>query len=100
MHWDEQLAAAIGMPGPYDYGPNASPGSTTGFADWAGDDAWMNRLSVRLTAPNFVGDTTWIKGSVVGKPGPGSVTLQLKCEDQRGRTTATARAEVTLPQRG
>ena len=100
VHWDEQLAAAIGMPGPYDYGPQRIAWFDHRVADWAGDDAWMNRLSVRLTAPNFVGDTTWIEGSVVGKPAPGSVTLQLQCKDQRGRTTATVRAEVTLPQRG
>ena len=99
VHWDEQLAASIGMPGPYDYGPQRIAWFDHRVADWAGDDAWMQRLSVRLTAPNFVGDTTWIRGSVAEKPEPGRVTLHLRCEDQRGRTTATATAEVTLPQR-
>ena len=97
VHWDEKLAASIGMPGPYDYGPQRIAWFDHRVADWAGDDAWMNRLSVRLTAPNFVGDTTWIRGSVTAKSEPGIVILELRSEDQRGRTTATATADVTLP---
>ena len=84
VHWDERLAASIGMPGPYDYGPQRIAWFDHRVADWAGDDAWMDRLSVRLTAPNFVGDTTWIRGSVADKPEPGMVTLELRAEDQRG----------------
>ncbi len=97
VHWDERLAASIGMPGPYDYGPQRIAWFDHRVADWAGDDAWMDRLSVRLTAPNFVGDTTWIRGCVADKPERGTVTLELRAEDQRGRTTATATAALTLP---
>lgn len=97
VHWDEGLAASIGMPGPYDYGPQRIAWFDHRISDWMGDDGWLKRLSVKLTAPNFVGDTTWIKGSVVGKSEKGLVVLQLASIDQRARTTATAEAEVVLP---
>ena len=97
VHWDEGLAASIGMPGPYDYGPQRIAWFDHRVADWIGDDGWMKRLSVKLTAPNFVGDTTWIKSTVVEKTKEGEVTLEMRSEDQRGRITATAIAEVVLP---
>jgi acyl dehydratase len=97
VHWDEGLAASIGMPGPYDYGPQRIAWFDHRISDWIGDEGWLNRISVKLTAPNFVGDTSWIKGVVTEKSDNGGVTLELKCEDQRGRITATAIAEVTLP---
>ena len=97
VHWDEGLAKSIGMPGPYDYGPQRIAWIDHRISDWIGDDGWLNRLSVKLTAPNFVGDTTWIKGVVTDKSENGGVTLEFRCEDQRGRITATAVTEVTLP---
>ena len=97
VHWDERLAESIGMPGPYDYGPQRIAWFDHRISDWVGDEGWLDRLSVKLTAPNFVGDTTWINGVVMDKSDNGSVSLKLTCEDQRGRTTATAIAKVTLP---
>ncbi len=104
VHWDEDLAAAIGMPGPYDYGPQRIAWFDHRVSDWMGDHGWLKRLSVSLTAPNFVGDTTWIRGVVKSKAeGPGGdegeVVLALCAEDQRDRTTATATAVITLPRR-
>lgn len=97
VHWDQELAAEIGMPGPYDYGPQRIAWIDHRISDWMGDDGWLSRLSVRLTAPNFVGDTSWIKGVVTEKTDDGRVSLELRIEDQRGRTTTTASAEVELP---
>lgn len=99
VHWDEDLAAAIGMPGPYDYGPQRIAWFDHRIADWMGDDGWMRRLSVSLRAPNFVGDTTWIRGQVTAKHDDGSITIELIAQDQRGRQTATASAVVELPRR-
>ena len=99
VHWDEDLAASIGMPGPYDYGPQRIAWFDHRVADWMGDDGWMKRLSVSLRAPNFVGDTTWVRGTVADKSDDGTVALKLIAEDQRGRQTATACAVVELPRR-
>jgi acyl dehydratase len=97
VHWDEELARSIGMPGPYDYGPQRISWFDHHVSDWMGDHGWLRRLKVSLTAPNFVGDTTWLGGQVGAKPAPGRVTLDLAAWDQRGRTTATASVEVDLP---
>ena len=97
VHWDEGLATSIGMPGPYDYGPQRIAWFDHRVSDWMGDDGWLKRLSVKLTAPNFVGDTSWIKAKVVEKTDPDIVVLDLHTVDQRQRTTATAEAEVVLP---
>ncbi|MGE3594140.1 MAG: MaoC family dehydratase N-terminal domain-containing protein [Dehalococcoidia bacterium] len=99
VHWDEHFARAIGMPGPYDYGPQRIAWFDHRVSDWMGDAGWLRRLSVSLRAPNFVGDTTWIRGHVDSKSDDGTVTLALRAEDHRGRTTATATATVELPRR-
>ena len=99
VHWDEDLAASIGMPGPYDYGPQRIAWFDHRISDWIGDFGMLRKLSVRLTAPNFVGDTTWIRGVVTGKGEDGELTVSLRAEDQRDRTTAEATAVVILPRK-
>ena len=97
VHWDENLAASVGMPGPYDYGPQRIAWIDHAIAEWMGDDGWLSRLSVKLSAPNFVGDTSWIRGSVVEKRNRNIIIIELSVNDHRGRETATANAEVVLP---
>lgn len=100
VHWDEALAQQIGMPTMYDYGPQRIGWFDHCLSDWMGDDGWLRRLQVRLTGPNFVGDTTWIKGRVESRSEEdGCVVVALEAIDQRGRVTATANAEVILPHR-
>jgi acyl dehydratase len=99
VHWDEDLAKSIGMPGPYDYGPQRIAWFDHRISDWMGDDGWLQRLSVSLRAPNFVGDITWIHGAVKDKRKDDVVIVELHSEDQRGRTTATAEAEIRLPRK-
>ena len=47
------------------------------------------------------GDTTWVKGSVVGKDvtpeGRHVVDLEVRCENQRGVVSAPGTARVILP---
>lgn len=97
VHWDEALAKSIGMPGPYDYGPQRIAWIDHFISEWSGDDAWLSRLSVKLKAPNFVGDTSWIRGLVSEKPSEGVVVLDISIMDQRQRNTATATAEMLMP---
>jgi acyl dehydratase len=99
VHWDEDLAREIGMPGPYDYGPQRIAWFDHAVSDWMGDAGFTRRLSVQLTAPNFVGDTTWIRGEVTGRNDDGSVVLTMQAVDHRGRVTATGHAEVVLPRK-
>ena len=74
VHWDEALARAVGVPGPYDYGPSAWPGSATWSTNWMGDAGFLRRLSVKVLRHNLIGDTTWCRGRVTGKGAGGVVT--------------------------
>ena len=98
VHWEEDLAKSIGMPAAYDYGPQRIGWFDHCVHDWMGDDGWMKRLQVRLSGPNFIGDTSWIKGEIIEKvESDHSVTIKMECIDQRGRVTATGSAFVMLP---
>ena len=97
VHWEEEYAQAIGMPTVYDYGPQRIAWFDHAVSDWMGDDGWVRRLQVSLRAPNFIGDTTWIRGSVTKKlDDENCVELEMRAEDQRGRVTALGQAEVVL----
>jgi acyl dehydratase len=100
VHWEEDYARAIGMPTIYDYGPQRIAWVDHAVSDWMGDDGWIRRLHISLRAPNFIGDTTWIRGSVKSIDViEGVVELELRAEDQRGRVTALGGAEIVLPRR-
>lgn len=100
VHWEEDYAKAIGMPTVYDYGPQRIAWFDHALSDWMGDDGWIRRLNVQLRAPNFIGDTTWIRASIVSKVDDDRcIELEMRAEDQRGRVTAIGQAEVVLPSR-
>ena len=67
VHHDKAAAQATGVP---DIFMNIL--TTNGFVqrfvtDWAGQDARIRRVAIRLGAPNFVGDTMCLTGAVAGR---------------------------------
>jgi acyl dehydratase len=100
VHWEHDFAQDIGMPAGYDYGPQRIAWFDHAVSDWIGDHGFIRSLGVQLRAPNFIGDTTYIRGTVVGKSeDEGTVSLQMAAEDQRGRMTAKGKSEVVLPRK-
>lgn len=100
VHWEDEFAQKIGMPAAYDYGNQRCAWFDHAIHDWMGDDGWLRRLSVRVSGPNFIGDTTWLKGTVSAlDPVEACVTVDMEAVDQRGRVNATGMAEVVLPRR-
>ncbi len=102
-HQDAAVAVKdLGMPGPYDNGPQRI-GMLAGCAtNWMGDDGVMTRLSARLKLPVIFGDTTYTKGRVTGKrieDNKGLVDLELWAENQLGQITLSGTATVALPRR-
>ena len=66
VHHDKAAAQATGVP---DIFMNIL--TTNGFVqrfvtDWAGQDARIRRVAIRLGAPNFVGDAMRLTGTVAG----------------------------------
>lgn len=97
VHWDENIAAKIGMPGPYDYGWQRCAWLGHLVTDWIGDHAWVKRIDLQLRAPNYVGDLTTCSGKVVAiDREANTLTVEMEAIDHRGRLTAKGNALVSL----
>ncbi len=100
--WTDKIAQAHGFPLPHSPGTLRVAWMDNLVSNWAGDHGFLQRLSVRLTLPCYVSDTTRCRGRIVSKELKGSsaaATLGLWCENQRGEITATGSADVLLPSR-
>jgi len=102
-HQDAKVATEdLGMPGPYDNGPQRCGMMTSCVTNWMGDAGFVHKLSVRLKLPVIFGDCTFTKGRVIGKRMEGEralVDLEIWAENQLGQTTAKGSAVVELPRR-
>ncbi len=102
-HQDAKVATVdLGMPGPYDNGPQRCGMLTTVATNWIGDNGFVRQLSARLKMPVIFGDCNYFKGKVTGKrvvDGTGLVDLALWGENQFGQLTIKGSAVVELPRR-
>jgi len=107
VHWDSAWAGRAGSPATYDYGRMRETWLIHLCTDWMGDDAWLWKLDCEFRRFNFVGDTHWMRGTVVRRyladAGDGAarpaVDLELWGENQRGEVTTPGHATVLLPSR-
>ena len=102
VHWDPEWARAVGNPTSYDYGRMRETWLIHLCTDWMGDDAWLWRLDCEFRLFNYVGDTQWVRGTVVRKhvsDGQPAVDLDISCTNQRGEVTTPGHATVLLPSR-
>ena len=98
------MAAEIGMPAPYDYGSQRGAWATHLITNWAGDDGWVAEVFPKYRNMNFLGDTVWIKGTVIdkwrgAKSGIGYVACEFRGINQRGDDIMPGSAIVALPSR-
>jgi acyl dehydratase len=104
VHWDSAFAKKAGNPHVYDYGRMRETWMIQLCTDWMGDEAWLWHLRAEFRKFNYVGDTQWVTGRVVGKhvveAGQGSVEVELTATNQRGEVTTTGTAKIILPQQG
>jgi acyl dehydratase len=102
VHWDPALASAVGVPAPYDYGPERVAWLGHLVTNWIGDAGSLARLDVQVRRHNLIGDTTWCRGRVAATAvveARGEVTLDLVAVNQREETIAQGQAVVVLPRR-
>jgi len=101
-HWDPYFASMSGFPAGYDFGCQRVAWLSHLLTEWAGDDSFVTEMDARLRRPNFMGDVTWITGTVIaveaGSP-HGHAVCEIEAVNQRGETTATATARIRLPSR-
>ena len=103
VHWDSELARAVGVPAAYDYGPERISWLGHLMTDWIGDDGLLNRLNVQVRKHNIIGDLTVCNGTVSRKwvdDGKHLVEVRLIADNQRGEHTAIGTAVATLPSKG
>jgi acyl dehydratase len=99
VHHDEQLAHRRGMPGIF-----MNILTTNGFVgrfvtDWAGPDAIVRGIAIRLGVPNFAGDTMRLTGRVAAaerRDGEGVVEVDVVGRNRLG-DHVSGRVTVALP---
>ncbi|MFE9320877.1 hypothetical protein ACIHDR_13615 [Nocardia sp. NPDC052278] len=101
MAWAAR-AQELGLPNSYDYGGMRETWLCHLLTDWVGDDGWLWKLRCEHRKFNYIGDTTWVRGTVVDKrqvDGRNEIHLEVRCENQRGEITTPGTAVVLLPAR-
>ena len=103
VHWDPEFAAKSGNPTTFDYGRMRETWLVHLCTNWMGDDAWLWKLDCEFRGFNYVGDTQWLRGTVVDKyladGDRPAVHLELRAESQRGELTTPGHATILLPSR-
>jgi acyl dehydratase len=95
VHHDKELAKARGSK---DIFMNIL--TTNGYVgrfvtDWAGPEAFLRCVDIRLGAPNYPGDTMHLSGRVTGVDG-GNVTVEVRGRNDFG-DHVTGTVELSLP---
>src|SRR5436189_1807427 len=92
VHWDPEFARKSGNPTTFDYGRMRETWLIHLCTDWMGDDAWLWKLDCEFRLFNYVGDTQWVRGTIVRKyladGGRPAVDLELAATNQRGTVTS------------
>jgi acyl dehydratase len=103
VHWEDDLATAVGTPGAYDYGPERCSWLTHHLTNWIGDDGVLLRHETKIRHHNVAGDWILITGRVTGKTvdeeGRGLVIVEQQAHNQHGDISAIGSGTVILPVR-
>jgi len=96
VHHDKAAAQAAGMPDVF-MNILTTNGLVSRFVtDWAGPDAMIRNVKIKLGTPNSAGDTMTLTGSVSGKEGK-EVTVDISGKNSWGEHVG-ATVRVALPQ--
>ena len=103
VHWDKLLANEVGVPSTYDIGPMREAMLGHYCNNYAGDDAWVDRLRSEFRNFNFMGDTTWIQGIITDARvddvlGP-LIEVALTGINQRGKENISGSATILVASR-
>ncbi len=103
VHWDPEFSRRSGNPTTFDYGRMRETWLIHLCTDWMGDDAWLWKLDCEFRRFNYVGDTQWLRGTVVrrylAEGDVPAVDVELVMTNQRDEETTPGHATVLLPSR-
>jgi acyl dehydratase len=102
VHWDDYMAAEIGMPSAYDYGSQRGGYATYFATNWVGDEGWVCNLDFQYRGMFFNGDVFRTSGEVVdkwrgAKTGTGYVKVTFKSINNRGDNIMPGTMIAALP---
>jgi len=102
VHWEDDLAALVGTPAAYDYGPERCSWMSHHLTDWIGDSGFLRHLEVKIRRHNPVGDTLYINGEVTRtfeEGGAHYAEIAQRAINQDGALSVLATGTVRLPSR-
>jgi acyl dehydratase len=100
VHWEDQMARAVGAPGIYDYGPERVSWMGHIMTNWIGDDGFLSKLNAKIVRHNPIGDFLTIRGVVTRKyveNGNHCVDCELLAVNQDKMHSCEAKATAILP---
>ena len=103
VHWDPDMAALVGAPGVYDYGPERCSWLTHQLTNWMGDDGFLVNARSKIRRHNPEGDLLFIDAVVKNKRVDGArhlVEIEQQAHNQDGELSVVGSAIVELPARG
>jgi acyl dehydratase len=96
IHWDEQWATSVGLPGVIAHGMFSMAIAARMLSAYAGDPAAVKRVRVRFSAMIRPGQTLTVSGEVAGVEGK-QVSVRFWGEDDAGnRVLSKGEAELEL----
>jgi acyl dehydratase len=102
VHWEDDLAALVGTPAAYDYGPERCSWMSHHLTNWMGDRGFLRRLEVKIRRHNPVGDTLYINAEVkrtFEEKGAFYAEINQRATNQDGELSVLANGIVRLPSR-
>jgi hypothetical protein len=101
VHWDSDLAALVGTPEAYDYGPERCSWLMHHLTNWMGDDGFLVSHRSQIRHHNVVGDWLTIDGRVTALSYDGDghplVEVAQEARNQHGDLSATGLGVIRLP---
>jgi acyl dehydratase len=102
VHWEHDMAAMVGAPGVYDYGPERCSWLTHHMTNWMGDAGFLVNAKSKIRRHNPEGDLLFINGVVKEKRVEGTrhlVTIEQEARNQDGELSVLGSAVIDLPSR-
>ena len=100
VHWEEEFAHKVGVPGAYDYGPERCSWMSHYITNWIGDDGMLHKLYSEIRRHNPEGDIIYINGEVTKKyeeNGKKYVAFDILLTNQDGEHSTHGTAVAELP---
>jgi hypothetical protein len=99
-HIDLEYARRSGVALPFDIGRQRTASLFHLATNWAGDLGHVVEVTTRLTGRNYVGDTSWYRGTVRAvDPASGEVTCEVWADNQRKTRHTEGAVRIVLPSR-